>query len=381
MVDFLQAVTKMYTDNMVNTFNRLIEQNIPCAYFSTFSPNEVEKGVESLLSYNINLQAIYTVNDTFTGNVGNIPILYLTEDSLTKQSFNVMLIDHWEVTGAYSTLFESKGYYTLGISHLEIANEALQKMFKHLEDYYRTYSCFIDQESRKSFLGVLVGNATARIADYHFVAEPQYFLDGFYPRKGDIVIDGGAFDGGTAKDFTSLGGKVYAFEMDRDNFFRCQEMANKYGFTAENMGLWNDEKYASYTPGQAGSSINDNGTEDAYFTSIDIYVKKNNLPRVDYIKLDVEGAELDVLHGAVKSIVKYHPTMAISAYHKAEDMWQLRDYISAICPRYEFAYRHYKIDVHDYMLNDIWRNEFRRMGMELYVPTHWEHVLYCRYRS
>ena len=34
-----------------------------------------------------------------------------------------------------------------------------------------------------------------------FTYEKQYFLDGYSPMKGDIVIDGGAYDGMPAKDF------------------------------------------------------------------------------------------------------------------------------------------------------------------------------------
>jgi len=107
-------------------------------------------------------------------------------------------------------------------------------------------------------------------------------------------------------------------------------------------------------------------------------VKENNLPRIDYIKLDVEGAELDTLKGAVYSISKWKPKMAISAYHKYTDMWQLADLVKSVRPDYEFAFRHYRIDARDYLLNDNERNIIKSLGLNLFLPTTCEYVLYCR---
>ena len=43
--------------------------------------------------------------------------------------------------------------------------------------------------------------------------EPQYMLDGFGPRLGNVAIDAGAFDGETARDFLWCGAKVYSYEF------------------------------------------------------------------------------------------------------------------------------------------------------------------------
>jgi hypothetical protein len=47
-------------------------------------------------------------------------------------------------------------------------------------------------------------------------------------------------------------------------------------------------------------------------------VAELNLPSVDFIKMDIEGAEVKALHGGRGSIAKYHPRMALSVYHEPD---------------------------------------------------------------
>ena len=91
--------------------------------------------------------------------------------------------------------------------------------------------------------------------------------------------------------------------------------------------------------GGSGNSWNAKGADVSQVTTIDAYARENNLPSVDFIKLDVEGAELEILKGAKTSIARYKPILAISAYHKLDDFWVLMNFIKSIRPDYEFALR------------------------------------------
>lgn len=57
-------------------------------------------------------------------------------------------------------------------------------------------------------------------------------------------------------------------------------------------------------------------TVDVDATTIDDFVSENNIERVDFIKIDVEGSEKEVIEGARETIKKFKPKLAISAYHK-----------------------------------------------------------------
>ena len=243
---------------------------------------------------------------------------------------------------------------------------------------YEVYKMFEDEESKKVFIAYIKGRITERLKDFRFAPEPQYFLQNCFPTQGDIAIDGGAYDGATARDFSMQGAKVYSFEMDAKNYSNCVEVAEKYNFVIENFGLSNKKFESFYSEGGVGSSRQDFDTgKKANFIDLDTYVIEKNLPRVDYIKLDIEGAELDMLHGAAKTISRCKPKMAISAYHRWDDLWTLAEYIKSIRPDYKFMFRHYQIDGKDYFLNDEQRLVVSKFGIPYFVPRYCESVLYC----
>lgn len=62
---------------------------------------------------------------------------------------------------------------------------------------------------------------------------------------------------------------------------------------------------------------------------------------VGFIKMDIEGAELDALRGAANVIARDRPFLAISVYHKPGDVLALMQYIHEIVPDYQFWLRHY----------------------------------------
>jgi methyltransferase, FkbM family len=58
--------------------------------------------------------------------------------------------------------------------------------------------------------------------------------------------------------------------------------------------------------------------------------------RVDFVKADVEGYELDVLRGASEVIRRDRPKLAITTYHLANDWRRLADHIRSLAPGYQF---------------------------------------------
>ena len=116
----------------------------------------------------------------------------------------------------------------------------------------------------------------------------------------------------------------------------------------------------------------------AQFIDIDTYINRKKLPRIDHIKLDIEGAELDCLKGAAKSIVRWKPKMAISAYHKPEDIYSLAQYIKSLRPDYEFAFRHYRANYCDGLMEQEQREIMRQLGFDRLTRNSSEMVLYCK---
>ena len=63
--------------------------------------------------------------------------------------------------------------------------------------------------------------------------------------------------------------------------------------------------------------------------------------KVTFIKMDIEGAELNALKGSREIIKKYKPRLAVSVYHKKEDLIEIPLYIKELVPEYKLYIRHY----------------------------------------
>ena len=74
--------------------------------------------------------------------------------------------------------------------------------------------------------------------------------------------------------------------------------------------------------------------------SVDEFVAERGLGRLDFIKLDVEGAEGPVLQGARASLERLRPQLAISIYHGKRDFWALPQLLGEL-PGYAHFLGHY----------------------------------------
>ena len=253
-----------------------------------------------------------------------------------------------------------------------------RSLLLNLRGIYDVYNS-LDSLSQEYYAAVLCGKISGDMRKVRFTYEKQYFLDGYSPMKGDIVIDGGAYDGMTAKDFCDIGGLVYSFEMDEFNYQKGIALSQENNFILENCGLGRRKMELKYKTGGPGSCISQDGVNTAKIIDIDTYANEKGLPRIDFIKMDIEGSEMDALQGAAHSIRKYKPKMAICIYHKLHDMWKIPLYIKQLRPDYEFAFRHHIIDGgHEYLWNHEERELLEAYGMDHMCKTMWESVLYCR---
>jgi len=387
--EFIKLVSDLHTQRFNEHLAQLVTNQTPVGVFFGFNviPKIVLSNFQTLVKTGLNVTCVVVLADRQADalkNFVNVPVVALEDvPRLGEANFPVKPQEIFIVEAVKETVFTD--YFTRhGIEVIASFYAADQPkyfrlMMRHLPELYAVHESFIDDESRKVFRAVIKGCLTGRVRYYRYASEPQYFLDGFTPTAGDIAIDGGAYDGATAIAFSECGAHVFAFEMDANNYRKClAHVGGNPNVTLENFGLSDRVGEENYWAIDAGSRKNPNGNKTAKFVDLDTYVARKNLPRVDYIKLDIEGAELDMLRGAAKTIARCKPKMAISAYHRWEDLWTLAEFVKSLRPDYEFAFRHYKIDATDYLLDDDQRAIVKYFGLSLLIPSACEFVLYCR---
>jgi FkbM family methyltransferase len=71
-------------------------------------------------------------------------------------------------------------------------------------------------------------------------------------------------------------------------------------------------------------------------TTIDLLVEELHRPRVDFIKMDIEGSEKWALRGGAGTIKKFRPRMALSTEHLPDDAYAIPRTVKTIRPDYDF---------------------------------------------
>lgn len=166
------------------------------------------------------------------------------------------------------------------------------------------------------------------------------------PKGREVFVDCGCYDGTSSIDFWKWcqgNGKIYAFEPDGKNIEVCRENLKKIGepnYCLIEKGTWSKETVLRFKANsESTSQICEDGDAEVAVTSIDNVVLEEN--RISFIKMDIEGAELEALKGAVNTIKKNRPRLAISVYHKMEDILEIPMFIHSIVPDYKFYLRSY----------------------------------------
>lgn len=157
--------------------------------------------------------------------------------------------------------------------------------------------------------------------------------------ENEVFVDCGAYRGDTiqilmdtAKLHNGSISKIYAFEPDEINFLMMnalvasknyQEITSIYKCCVGD-GTNKEIRYKSQPGG--GGHISDDGEKIMKLISIDDVVFDSG-HTATYIKMDIEGAELNALKGAQKVIERDKPRMAISLYHRINDLWEIPSYL------------------------------------------------------
>jgi FkbM family methyltransferase len=220
------------------------------------------------------------------------------------------------------------------------------KDFKnHSDEYEETYALLADKKSQDIFTKIINFKISF---DYTFMEgfsndhEGQYFDKKILPEFENLhFVDGGGYVGDTAseviKQYPNFK-KIYLIEPIPENIrIAKRDLALLDNIEYFSCGIGKTKETLYFNEEKSFSTIYGNGTQSVNIDTLDNIIKE----RVDYIKLDIEGAEQDAIDGAEETIKRYHPTLAICIYHKAEDWYKIPQKVLAIREDYKIYLRHY----------------------------------------
>lgn len=296
-------------------------------YISGLKVNDIDEYIENLDDYNI--------------------VIGFCEISKSK----FLLQNQKILKGSYFLIWEHDVGYVWDEKYLTEHNEMLSGIYDELSD-----------EKSRSILKELayskvnhVGGRLLELADNNeYFNELTFEID----PTNEIYVDCGAFNGDTILKYIAFTNnkykKIYAFEPNENNCGQLKENTKEFqNIEIIPKGLWNEEKILKFDFNGSNSSVSEEGENTVAVTMIDNIVGND---KVTFIKMDIEGSELEALKGAKNTIRRNMPKLAICCYHKSDDLINLYSYIKSFNTDdlfYKFYLRHHSNSAYETVLYGI----------------------------
>jgi FkbM family methyltransferase len=162
-----------------------------------------------------------------------------------------------------------------------------------------------------------------------------YEHDGCRIESGMWVLDAGACEGFFISYALARGAKVLAVEpVPRlayclEKTFAKEAKRGTVVIVKALLGATHSDGFVKVTGSPIGAQRSTHEGERVSGTTIDDLLTRSLMPRVDFIKMDIEGAEVSALSAAQVSIRCYRPNLSLAVYHEADDEQRLRTMIRA----------------------------------------------------
>lgn len=363
---------------MIKEFTNKIPPNETIAiYGAGIAGLEIKKHLEENRP---DVKIKFFVDAIKSGMIDGLEINSAKELETLKNEFNLLVVATNQGNYEYDVIFKY-----LGINFIRISRqlEYFSQIKVDEKKYLMAKEIFFDEQDKELY--EVVWNAR-KYADYtqieqyalknygiskmtHYRALFSQYLDKINKDAIKTVIDGGFCNGINAIAFDieikNLE-KIYAFEPMYENF-KNEIYANIIGKIGKieiiHRGLWEKEEVLEFCKTgtntrashikeiKAGRPPRNN---DDYFSiktmSIDELVKQKNNPKIDFIKMDIEGAELKALKGGTKTLKEHRPQLAVSIYHSNEDFVDIPIYLNEVLENYTFRVGHYSPDTYETLL-------------------------------
>jgi len=217
----------------------------------------------------------------------------------------------------------------------------------HGEELLEAYETLFDDLSRETFLSL----ASAKISgDYHELMAKVQTKDDIFEEMPlanvKTVADFGAYNGDTVREIFGRAGNLslaIAVEPDKRTFKKLSvyaDLETRFSVVPIHAAVGGTGRAVMHASGNRNSSLYnasfEKSDDEVPLLSVDEILRDYD---VDYLKMDVEGAELYALRSATQTLRRCRPILKIAAYHRSEDIFSLLLFLKAHTENYRFLLR------------------------------------------
>lgn len=249
----------------------------------------------------------------------------------------------------------------------------LDYLIRNQEKVEQTYKLLHDEKSKRLLITKLALMASNRnyelfcdfirnfsepyrecnFSDYEGTPEDHYYFnnDIIAPENGDIYVDIGAYDGDSIITFVDACQQrgvqyehVFAFEPDASCYKKLLAVSAAYPYVScHAQGLWSESTMLRFASSEnaihdQAAVISEQGDIEIEVVSLDDFLQGK---KASLIKADPGGDVIpQVLRGAIDTIRKHHPKLALGAYHGIDSIFEIPLLVHDICPEYKIFLRH-----------------------------------------
>lgn len=219
--------------------------------------------------------------------------------------------------------------------------ESFQYVYEHLED----------KPSKETYENIIKAFYYGKCSYFtDIVSKEQYFEpELIHLSEEEFFCDAGGYDGDTLKEFIAKTNnkfsKYYCFEPEQANCKKIKHfVSDTYGednrIHLYDCGLYSENGEIGFdsNTGNGDNKIDINSSNKIKISRLD---DVKDIEKITFLKMDIEGSELKALEGAKETILKHRPKLAISVYHKKEDLIEIPRFIMNLGLDYKYYVRHY----------------------------------------
>lgn len=256
-------------------------------------------------------------------------------------------------TSLFERGFSEKQVFFFDVKWLTQPEGKREYIIDNIKKFDIVYTMLSDEKSKKVLLNLLNYRITYK-KEYlaEIVDARQYFDDGLLNLKEKVVfVDAGSYIGDTLEVFIDFTNRKYEKVICLEPMEKNVSILKKYIKKADvkNVDVFKlgvaDKQKTLYFDGTNGMAARESSEGDIVVEcdSIDHIFEKVDCDHIDFIKMDIEGAEYEALLGAKEVIKKFHPILAICVYHKPEDYFEIPQLIKNLYDGYKLYFRHYEL--------------------------------------